>query len=75
MYARAGKAHCPNCGRELSQQSTQAIVEGILAFEAGRKAMILAPLVRGKKGMHRELFEKLLRFARGRIYRGNGITG
>lgn len=69
LYARAGTAHCPNCGRELSQQSTQAIVESILALEAGRKAMILAPLVRGKKGMHRELFEKICRegFVRARV--------
>ncbi|MBI3864627.1 MAG: ABC-ATPase UvrA, partial [Planctomycetia bacterium] len=69
LYARAGTAHCPNCGRELSSQSMQAIVDAILTFEAGRKAMILAPLVRGKKGQHRELFEKIARdgFVRVRI--------
>jgi excinuclease ABC subunit A len=69
LYARAGKAHCPNCGRELSPQSTTAIVDGILALEAGHKAMILAPLVRGKKGTHRELFEKIGRegFVRARV--------
>ncbi len=69
LYARAGKAHCPQCGRELSQQSTQAIVDGILALEAGRKAMIIAPLVRGKKGMHRDVFEKICRegFVRARV--------
>src|SRR5258708_36788452 len=48
LYARAGTAHCPNCGRVLSQQSTQAIVDGILALEAGRKAMIVPPLVRAR---------------------------
>jgi len=69
LYSRAGKAHCPQCGRELSQQSTQAIVDGILALESGRKAMIVAPLIRGKKGMHRELFEKIGRegFVRARV--------
>jgi len=69
LYARAGTAHCPNCGRELLQQSTQAIVDGILALENGRKVMLLAPLVRGKKGMHRELFEKICRegFVRARV--------
>src|SRR5579863_4285256 len=46
LYARAGQAHCPACGRALSQQSAQAIVDGILALECGRKAMILAPVVR-----------------------------
>ena len=69
LYARAGTPHCPSCGRELSQQSAQAIVESILALEAGRKAMIAAPLVRGKKGTHRELFEKICRegFVRARV--------
>lgn len=69
LYARAGTAHCPNCGRELSQQSAQQIVDGILALEAGRKAMISAPLVRGRKGTHRDLFEKICRegFVRARV--------
>ncbi len=69
LYARAGTAHCPNCGRVLSQQSTQAIVDGILALEAGRKVMIVAPLVRARKGTHGELFERIVRdgFVRARI--------
>jgi excinuclease ABC subunit A len=69
LYARAGTAHCPGCGRALVQQSPQAIVDAILALEAGRKAMILAPLVRGKKGQHRDLFEKICRegFVRARV--------
>src|SRR5260370_1550265 len=69
LYARAGTAHCPNCGRVLSQQSTQAIVDGILALEAGRKVMIVAPLVRARKGTHRELFERIVRdgFVRARV--------
>lgn len=69
LYARAGTAHCPNCGRELSQQSPQAIVASILTLEAGRKAMIAAPLVRGKKGTHRDLFEKICRegYVRARV--------
>lgn len=69
LYARAGIPHCPNCGRELSQQSVQVIVDSILALEAGRKAMIAAPLVRGKKGSHADLFEKICRegFVRARV--------
>lgn len=69
LYARAGTPHCPQCGRVLSQQSPQAIVEGILALETGRKAMIVAPLVRGRKGTHRELFERICRdgFVRARV--------
>ncbi len=69
LFARAGTPHCPSCSRKLSQQSTQAIVDGILSLEAGRKVMIVAPLLRGKKGMHRELFEKICRegFVRARV--------
>jgi excinuclease ABC subunit A len=69
LYARAGTPHCPRCGKELSQQSVQAIVDSILALEAGRKVMIAAPLVRGKKGTHRDLFEKICRegFVRARV--------
>src|SRR5258708_23493960 len=71
LFARAGTPHCPSCGRELSQQSVQAIVDSILALEAGRKAMIAAPLVRGKKGTHADLFETICRegFVRARVDR------
>jgi excinuclease ABC subunit A len=69
LYARCGMAHCPQCDRELTPQTSQAVVDTILALEAGRKAMILAPLVRGKKGQHKELFEKICRdgFVRARV--------
>ncbi len=69
LYARVGTLHCYQCGRPVSQQSPQAIVNGILALEAGQKALILAPLVRGRKGKHRELFERIIRdgFVRARI--------
>ena len=69
LYARAGIPHCPSCGRELSQQSVQAIVDSILSLEAGRKAMIAAPLARGKKGTHADLFERICRegFVRARV--------
>ena len=69
LYARVGTAHCPQCQRVLSPQTTQAVVDSILSLEAGRKAMILAPLIRGKKGAHKELFEKICRegFVRARV--------
>jgi excinuclease ABC subunit A len=69
LYARVGVLHCHQCGRPVSQQSPQAIVDGILALEAGQKAMILAPLVRGRKGKHRDLFERIIRdgFIRARV--------
>ena len=59
LYARAGQAHCPDCGVPVSQQSVEAIVTRILAMEERRKVMILAPLVTGRKGAHREVFEKI----------------
>lgn len=69
LYARAGTPHCPQCGRVVSAQSPGEIVARILALDEGKKVMILAPLVRGRKGAHRELFEKICRegFVRARV--------
>ena len=69
LYARAGQPHCPTCGTAISQQSPQAIVDQILNFEAGRKVMLLAPLVRGRKGAHADIFAKIVRdgFVRARV--------
>lgn len=69
LYARAGVAHCPQCGVAIVQQSPQAIVDQILAFEAGRKVMLLAPLVRGRKGAHADVFTRIARdgFIRARV--------
>lgn len=69
LFARCGEAHCPKCGRPLSARSPQELVEQILALEEGRKVMILAPLVRGKRGVHREVFETIAKagFVRARV--------
>jgi excinuclease ABC subunit A len=69
LYARAGVPHCPDCGHAIAQQSPQAIVDQILALEQGRKVMLLAPMVRGRKGAQLELFEKIGRegFVRARV--------
>ena len=69
LFARCGEAHCPKCGRPLSARSPQEIVEQILALEEGRKVMILAPLVRGKRGAHRDVFEAIAKagFVRVRV--------
>ena len=69
LYARAGQAHCPACGTPVSRQSAQEIVQRIMGLEKGRKALILAPLVRGKKGAHRQLFERICKdgFVRARV--------
>ena len=69
LYARAGTAHCPRCGRAVSQQSTERIVRSMLALEERRKVMILAPIVRGRKGQHRDVFERIVKdgFVRARV--------
>ncbi|MFP6765847.1 MAG: hypothetical protein VB858_19610 [Planctomycetaceae bacterium] len=59
LYARSGLAHCPDCGVAVSQQTVEAIVARILALEGRRKVMILAPLVTGREGTHREVFKKI----------------
>src|SRR5271154_3994865 len=57
LYARAGTPHCPNCGRPVARQSPVQIADTILQWPTGTRIEILAPLVRGRKGEFRELFE------------------
>ena len=57
LYARAGTPHCPNCGRPVERQSAGQIADSILTWPEGTKVEILAPLVRGRKGEFRELFD------------------
>jgi excinuclease ABC subunit A len=59
LYARAGKAHCPECKRIISRQSPQQIVERVLELEEGTRFQILAPVVRERKGEYTELFSEL----------------
>jgi excinuclease ABC subunit A len=59
LYARIGAPHCPQCGQEISPQSLQRIVERICSFPTGTRLQILAPIVRGRKGEYRALFEQL----------------
>ena len=57
LYARAGTPHCPNCGRPVERQSAGQIADSILTWPEGTRIEILAPLVRGRKGEFRELFD------------------
>ncbi len=59
LYARAGVQHCPNDGTLVERQSLDQMVDRVLAFEKGTRLMILAPVVRGRKGHYRELFEQI----------------
>ena len=69
LYAAIGIPHCPNCGIEISQQSTDQILEQVLALGAQERVMILAPIVRGRKGEYKKELDKLARqgFVRARI--------
>jgi excinuclease ABC subunit A len=59
LYARAGTPHCPNCGRPVQRQSAGQIADSILSWTEGLRLEILAPLVRGRKGEFRDLFENV----------------
>jgi len=61
LYARVGHPHCPNCGREVSQQTVQQIVDAVLNLPEGSKIMLLAPLVQGRKGEYKSIFEEMRR--------------
>ena len=69
LFARAGKPHCPVCGRPIEKQSATEIVDRLLERFEGERALILAPLVRGRKGEYKKLFEGLKKegFARVRV--------
>lgn len=57
LYARVGVPHCPKCGREIHKQTVDQMVDSIKALEPGTKFQLLAPVVRGRKGMHEKVFE------------------
>ncbi len=61
LFARVGTPYCPNCGIELKRSTVDEIVDEILMEESGKRVMILAPLVRGRKGEYRSLFEKIMK--------------
>src|SRR5512135_94276 len=61
LYARAGVAHCPGCGRAIRRQTPEQIVASVLAMQEGRKVLVLAPLVRGRKGQHLDAFQAIRR--------------
>ena len=57
LWARIGVPHCPNCGKEIKQQSIDQIIDQIMALPEGTRIQILAPVVRGKKGEHLKVLE------------------
>jgi len=73
LYARAGTAHCTSCGDPVQRQSVDQILQQILELPERTRLMILAPLVRARKGAHREVIDRIARhgFVRARI---DGVT-
>ncbi|WP_239376711.1 excinuclease ABC subunit UvrA [Frankia sp. Cj5] len=69
MFARAGRPHCPKCGRPISRQTPQQIVDRLLELPEGTRFQVLAPIVRGRKGEYLDLFADLQSkgFARARV--------
>ena len=61
LYARVGHQHCPKCGREVSQQTLQQIVDAVLSLPEGSRILLLAPLVQGRKGEYKNIFEEMRR--------------
>jgi excinuclease ABC subunit A len=59
LYARVGHPHCPKCGREITGQTAEQIVEQVLALPEGTRFTVDAPVVRTRKGEYRDLFEQL----------------
>ncbi|MCQ2910878.1 MAG: excinuclease ABC subunit UvrA [Clostridia bacterium] len=57
LFARCGVAHCPNCGKVITTQTIDQIVDKVLALDEGTKIQILSPVIRGKKGEHQKIFE------------------
>lgn len=61
LYARAGEPHCPSCGRPVMKQSADEIVKRILGYEKNAQLILLAPVVRDKKGEHKAVLQEIQR--------------
>ena len=61
LYARIGTPHCAECGSPIAQQSPETIADSLAALPEGSKLVLLSPLVRGRRGAHREVFESIQR--------------
>jgi len=69
LFARIGIQHCPKCGKKISRQSSQEIIQKIIDLASGKHLMILAMIIKGRKGEHREVFAQMRKdgFVRARV--------
>ncbi len=68
LYGRAGEPHCPQCGKLIEQQTVQQIVDRVLELEQGTKFMVMAPMVRQRKGEHVRVFDEMRRAGYVRVF-------
>ena len=59
LYARAGRPHCPDCGKPITQQTVQQMVDALMAQGEGARLTLLAPVIRGRKGEHQRVLEEI----------------
>ena len=59
LYARIGRPHCPQCGQKISQQTVQQMVDQLLTYPEKTRMQILAPIIKGKKGEHQRVLERI----------------
>jgi len=68
LFARVGEPHCPKCGKLIERQTVQQIVDRLLALPDGTKFMVMAPLVYGRKGEHKDVLDRMRKEGYARVY-------
>lgn len=68
LFARIGEPHCPKCGKLIERQTVQQIVDHVLAMPQGTRFMVMAPLVRGRKGEHAKIMDQMRKAGYVRIF-------
>lgn len=74
LYARIGIPHCPVCGREITSQNIDSIIENIQSHEEGTRLTVFAPVIRGRKGEHRSVLDRLRRDGYTRVRVDGGMS-
>src|SRR5207244_9093401 len=59
LFARIGRPHCPNCGKRITQQTVEQMVDAVMAFPEGTRVQSLGPVVRGRKGEYRQVLDEI----------------
>ena len=68
LFARIGEPHCPNCGKIIERQTVEQIVDHVLELSENTKFMVMAPLVRGRKGEHQKILDSMRKAGYARMY-------